>query len=281
MLSILYCIASALSWGAGDFAGGLATRRLGAYRAVFYGDALGLLALFVALAFHPEEIPPTGSIVLSALAGVLGSFGLLVLYFSMARGLMSIAAPVSALFAAALPVIVGAFTQGLPTRIQFIGFGLALLAVWLISQGDEAHRFHIDCLSDLRLPLLAGLGFGCYFILMHYAVSGISATFVPMIASRFAGTLMLLVFVLARRESFSIPRQAWGVVLINAIFDVGGNLFYVLALQSGRLDISAILSSLYPGATVILAWLILKERIARAQWLGILAALGAISLFAV
>jgi len=279
LLSIIYGMASALTWGAGDFAGGLATRKLGAYRAVFYGDALGLLVLFAALAFYPEQVPPMRSILLAALGGMLGSFGLLALYFSMARGLMSIAAPVSALLAAALPVIVGALTQGFPTQIQFIGFGLALLAVWLISQGDSAHRFHIDRLSDLRLPLLAGIGFGCYFILMHYAVSGISSTFMPMIASRSAGTLMVLGFVLARHEPFAIQRDAWGVVLINAVFDVGGNFFYILALQSGRLDISAILSSLYPGATVILAWLILKERISPAQWLGILAALTAIALF--
>jgi drug/metabolite transporter (DMT)-like permease len=139
----------------------------------------------------------------------------------------------------------------------------------------------LDRLSDLRLPILAGLGFGSYFIIMHYATVGISSTVWPMIASRFAATFMLFALVLLRRESFSVQRDAWGVVMVNATLDVGGNLFYLLALQSGRLDISAILSSLYPGATVILAWIFLKERITWSQWAGILTALLAIALFAV
>jgi len=281
LLSIFYGILSALSWGAGDFAGGLATRKLGTYRAVFYSDFLGLLALFLVIVFYHEEIPSVSSLILAGVGGMLGSVGLMALYYSMAHGQMSIAAPVSALFAAVLPVIVSIFTEGLPTRIHFVGFGLALTAIWLISQGDSAHRFHLDRFSDLRLPLLAGLGFGSYFILTHYATIGISSTVWIMIASRSAATLMLLAFVLARRESFTVPRDAWGVVLPNAMLDVGGNLFYILALQSGRLDISAILSSLYPGATVALAWAFLKERISRPQWAGILIALMAIALFAV
>ncbi|MFT3890524.1 MAG: EamA family transporter [Anaerolineales bacterium] len=278
-LSIIYGILSALTWGAGDFAGGLATRKLDAYRAVFYADLLGLLALIVVVIVSPEEIPPLSSLLIAGLAGMLGSVGLLILYYSMAKGQMSIAAPVSALFAAALPVFVSAVTQGLPSLIQFIGFGLALSAVWLISQGDSAHRFHLERLSDLRLPLLAGLGFGSYFILMHYATVGVSSTFYPMIASRTAGTLMLLVFVIAQRKGFRVERSAWGVVIANGMLDVTGNLFYIFALHTGRLDIAAILSSLYPGATVILAWVFLKEKIARPQWTGIAIALVAIALF--
>lgn len=281
MISILYGLASALSWGAGDFAGGLSSRKLGAYRAVLYGDFFGLLALFAAAALYREEFPTLYSILIAALAGALGSTGLLLLYYSMIKGQISIAAPVSALLAALLPVFVGAFTQGLPTLYQFGGFGFALAAVWLISQSHLAHKLQVDRLADLKLPLLAGLGFGFYFVFMHSATSLTSSTLWPMIASRAAGTLLLLGFVLARREPLAVQRDAWGIVLTNAILDVGGNFFYVLALRAGRLDISAVLSSLYPGATVLLAWLILKERISRVQWVGITAALAAILLFTV
>jgi len=281
LLSIIYGISSALSWGAGDFAGGLSSRKIGAYRAVFYADLLGLIAIFAAVFFAGEQIPPLGSWLIASLAGMLGSIGLLILYYSLMQGKMSIAAPISALMAAALPVAVGVLTQGLPTLAQFAGFVLALIAVWLISQNDPSQRFHIDRLADLRLPLLAGLGFGSYFVLMHYAIRDISATFWPMIASRTAGTALLFLFVLGRKESLVIQRDAWTVVFLNGMLDVGGNFFYILALRAGRLDISAILSSLYPGATVILAWLLLKERLSSSQWIGIACVLLAIVFFTI
>ena len=277
MLSILYGIGSALSWGAGDFAGGLSSRKVGAYRAVFYADFFGLFLLLAAYLVYPETLPAARVIWVSAIGGMLGTTGLLVLYYSLTKGLMSIAAPVSALFAAVLPVIVGSITEGLPSPLQLIGFVLALVAVWLISQGDGS--FHVSRLSDLRLPILAGLGFGCYFIFLHNATQDTTSTLWPMITSRIAGTLLVLTFVLVRREPLGVPRGAWNVVLINATLDLFGNFFYILASKAGRLDVAAVLSSLYPGATVILAWLLLKEYISRWQMLGILLALGAIALF--
>jgi drug/metabolite transporter (DMT)-like permease len=277
LLSILYGIASALSWGAGDFAGGLSSRKVGAYRAVLYADFFGLFLLIAAYFIYPEVLPAARVLWVSAIGGMLGTIGLLVLYYSLTQGLMSIAAPVSALFAAILPVIIGSITEGLPKLIQFVGFVLALAAVWLISQGDG--KFHISRISDLRLPILAGVGFGCYFIFLHNATQDTTSILWPMITSRIAGTLLVLAFVLARREPLGVPRGAWNVVLINATLDLFGNFFYILASKAGRLDIAAVLSSLYPGATVVLAWFLLKEHISRWQVVGILLALGAIALF--
>jgi uncharacterized membrane protein len=281
MFSILYGIASALSWGVADFAGGLAARKLSVYLVVFYGNIVGLLALLIAVAFYPEVIPEAKSLVLAGLAGLLGTGSLLILFYSMTCGKMSIAAPVSALFAAVLPIVVGIISQGLPAWLQLLGFGFALLAVWLISLGDSKQAFHIDRLSSLHLPVIAGIGFGCYFIAMHYAIGGNASVIWLIIAYYAAGTLMAFVFVTSRRETFSVQRNALGVVLAHVAFNVGGNLFYLQALKSGRLDISSALASLYPGATVILAWLVLKERICLKQWIGIVAALIAIMLFTV
>ena len=281
MLSILYGIASALSWGAGDFSGGLASRKMGAYRAVLWGDLLGLLIILPIALVAGESIPSTFVFINASIGGILGSVGLLVLYYSLSIGRMSIAAPVSALFAAVLPVIVGLFTQGAPTLNQFIGFGFALAAVWLISQGDTTEKFQFKHLSDLRLPILAGIGFGCYFIFVHNASKESASVIWTMVASRFAGTVMLLTVVFVRRDSFSVPRDAWIVVCLNAILDLGGNLFFILASQAGRLDVSAVLSSLFPGSTVVLASIFLKEHISAKQWLGIFAALIAIVFFTV
>jgi len=279
LLSIIYGILSAATWGAGDFAGGLSSRKIGAYRAVFYADFIGLLILAVAYFVYREPFPSTTGWINSLLAGALGSFGLLILYHSLSIGQMSIAAPVSALFAGLLPVIVGAITEGLPSAIQLIGFVLALAAIWLISQGDG--KFHISRLSDLRFPILAGVGFGSYFIFIHNAAGDPNSFLWPMIISRAAGTVLVFFMVFARRETFVVPHDARGLVLLNATLDLMGNFFYILASKTGRLDIAAVLSSLYPGSTVILAWLLLKEHLSRIQLVGILFALAAIFLFTI
>lgn len=192
---------------------------------------------------------------------------------------MSIATPVSALLAALLPVVVGALMAGLSPLTQMAGVGLALLSIWLVSQTDGEARLRLERLSDLRLPLLAGIGFGVYFILIHGVAQ--EATLWPMIASRSSGTLVLVVVLFLRREGLAIPRASWPLVTLSGGLDVGGSLFYVLAAQTGRMDIAAVLSSLYPGITVLLAWFVLKERISSGQRLGILAALAGIVLMTI
>jgi drug/metabolite transporter (DMT)-like permease len=281
LLPIFFGFLSALSWGAGDFSGGLASRKLGAYRAVLYADFFGLFLIAVVLGIYREPIPSAYVLINSLIGGALGSVGLLVLYYSLTQGQMSIAAPVSALFAAVLPVIVGAITEGLPRVLQVVGFGIALMAVWLISRGNTTERFRLDHLADLRLPILAGVGFGSYFIFIHNATQATDTVLWPMFTSRIAGTVLLFLVVLIRREPFSVPRDAWTVVFFNATLDVAGNFFYILASQLGRLDVAAVLSSLYPGTTVLLAWLLLRERISPKQWIGIAAALTAIIFFTV
>jgi len=277
MLSILFGLLSALTWGAGDFAGGLSSRVIGPYRAVMLGEAVGLVLLLGTVGILREPLPAPQVLLYAASAGVVGCLGLLILYRSLATGQMSLAAPVSALLAAALPLLVSAFVEGLPGTLQLIGFAFALGAIWFISQGEDG--FHMQRLADLRLPFLSGVGFGLYFILTHHATQ--SSILWPLIASRFAGTTLLVIFLLARREHMGAPRSAWKLIGLNALSEMAGNTFYILAGQAGRLDVAAVLSSLYPGSTVILAWLVLKERIVRAQVLGIWAALIAIVLMTI
>ncbi len=279
MISIIYGLFSALSWGGGDFFGGLASRKTGAYRTVMYAELIGLVLLFGALAVTNEPIPNWQKLVLAGAGGAIGSLGLLILYQAMINGRMSIATPVSALLAAALPVGIGAFIEGLPPLTKLGGFVLALLAVWLVAQ-EHSQKTQLMRLSDLRLPLLAGLCFGTYFIIMHQAST--NALVWPMIASRSAGAIALLIFLIAIKHDFRVATpNAWPLIALNGVLDVGGNFFYILAGQTGRMDVSAVISSLYPGATVILAWLVLKEKINRIQWLGILTALAAIVLMTV
>ncbi|HLA87542.1 MAG TPA: GRP family sugar transporter [Anaerolineales bacterium] len=283
MLSILFGLGAALGWGAGDFTGGLASRKTGAYRTVFYGEVIGIFILFFVIMAFGEPIPNRRAWLFAMLAGALGTMGLILLYHSMTLGLMSIAAPVSALLAAALPVVVGIFREGLPEWMTFIGFGFALFAVWMISQGEGGitDTLRVSHLSDLKLPLLAGIGFGSYFVFMHEATNT-GSTIWPMIASRSGGLILITVYMLTTRSTWKVADpSAWPIIALNGTLDISGNVFFILASQSGRLDVAAVLSSLFPGATVMLAWIFLKERLSRNQWIGIGSALTAIVLMTI
>ncbi len=281
MLSILYGLGAALGWGAGDFTGGLASRKTGAYRAVFYSEVVGVFLLFIMLGVFGENFPNLKIWLIAMLAGAIGTLGLMLLYHSMTLGLMSISAPVSALLAAVLPVIVSAFREGLPDLPIFIGFGFALAAVWLVSQSEDGVKDILSHLSDLKLPMLAGVGFGLYFILMHEATSS-GATIWPMLASRTGGTLLIAAYIFISRTSFRVEdKSAWTFLILNGFFDIAGNVFFILSGQAGRLDVASVLSSLFSGVTVMLAWIFLKERLTRGQWLGVVSALVAIVLMTI
>ena len=281
MLSIFLGLLAALGWGAGDFTGGIASRKTGAYRTVLYGEVIGIFVLFFVIAIFSEPIPDLRSWMFAMLAGALGTLGLVLLYHAMTLGLMSIATPVSALLAAALPVVVGIFREGLPAWTTFIGFGFALFAVWMISQGEEGVTDILAHLADLKLPLIAGIGFGSYFVFMHEATST-GSTIWPMVASRSGGLILITVYMLVTRSSWKVEdASAWPIITLNGILDISGNVFFILAGQMGRLDVSAVLSSLFPGATVVLAWIFLKERLSLNQWIGIAAALTAIVLMTI
>ncbi len=277
MLSILYGLASALTWGAGDFTGGLAARKVDAFRSVFYAEVIGIALLFIAIGLTGEPMLSPRSAVFAVFAGALGSVGLMLLYHAMSIGMMSIAAPVSALLAATLPVTVGMFTEGLPKSLTLIGFGFALFAVWMVSQSAGGVKDILSHLSDLKLPLLAGIGFGCYFVLMHEATSA-GGTIWPMVFSRAGGIILITSYLFITRSTWKIELSSLPIISVNGVLDLGGNLFFILAGQAGRLDVASVLSSLFPGATVVLAWIFLKERLNRNQWIGIASALIAIVL---
>jgi len=281
LLSILFGLGAALSWGSGDFTGGLASRKTGAYRAVFYSEIIGVFLLLIMLGISGESFPSLRIWLLAMIAGAIGTLGLMLLYQAMTLGLMSISAPVSALLAALIPVLVGSFKEGLPHALTFTGFGFALAAVWLVSQSEGGVKDILSHLSDLKLPLLAGIGFGSYFILMHEATST-GATVWPMIASRTGGTLLIAAYIFISRTSWKVEdTSAWTFLILNGIFDIGGNVFFILAGQAGRLDVASVLSSLFSGVTVMLAWIFLKERLSRNQWIGVLSAFVAIVLMTV
>ena len=272
---VAFGLTSAALWGAGDFCAGLATKRAHVYSIIISSQIVGVLLLVgLALAFG-ETLPPFAHLLLGGAGGLAGTLGLIALYRALAGGRMSVAAPVSAVVGAAVPVVIGAVVEGLPGALQLTGFGLALAAVWLLSRaGDASPQFR-----RLGLPLLAGLGFGVFFVLIGQ-VSDVAVLW-PLVVARIASISILLAVATLSHQPRFVQREHLPVVVLVGVLEVGGNAFYALAGQAGRLDVAAVLSSLYPASTVLLARVVLQEHIGRAQLMGILAALAAIVLITV
>jgi len=270
--AVFYGLACAVIWGAGDFSGGMAVKRTNPYGAVIAAHAVSLMMLLTLGFITREPLPPTQDLLWGCVAGVGGGIGLALLYSALASGQMSIASPVSALVAAGLPVLVGAFSDGLPRIVTLSGFALALAAVWLISGGVSV-KLQIDKIS---LPLLSGVCFAAFFIFLDKG-SGQSILW-PLVATRVASITSLLSFSIITRQPWIPTRESWIPIIASSLLDSAGNALYAMSARMGRMDVAAVLGSLYPGSTVLLAWFILKERVSPLQMLGILVALAAILL---
>jgi drug/metabolite transporter (DMT)-like permease len=274
--SVSLGLSAAVVWGAADFAGGMATKRTNVYGVVVGSEVVGLILLTPLAILAAEPFPTFSDILLAGLAGLCGGFGLTLLYRALAGGLMSIAAPVSALVGAALPVLIGALFEGFPKPTVFAGIGLALLAILLISSTKRPQKGASISLSQLILPVTAGIFFGLFFILINQASQ--TALLWPVIVTRIASICLLIAVANFSHQPWIPSRVNWPLISLSGLFDTGGNVFYVSAAQIGRLDIAAVLSSLYPASTVIMAWLILREHVSTIQMVGILLALLAILL---
>lgn len=272
--SILFGLASAICWGAGDFCGGLATKRTHVYGVVLASQLVGVTLLAGLARAFGEHIPPPTHLLWGALGGLAGTLGLVAFYRALSLGRMGVAAPVAGVVGAAAPAILGTFLQGWPGPLPSLGFVLALAAVWFISRTDDTTIQR----RDLGLALFAGLCFGGFFTFIHRASE--TAVYWPLVAARLASLSALFIFATLTRQPRAPAREHLPLIALVGVLEVGGNAFYALSARAGRLDVAAVISSLYPGATVWLAWMILKERLSRLQSVGILAALAAIVLIA-
>jgi drug/metabolite transporter (DMT)-like permease len=272
--AVLLGLASAASWGAGDFTGGLASKRSSVVGVLALGQAAGV-ALIVATALLLREASPApATIAWSVAAGVSGAVGLAALYRGLAVGRMAIVAPVSAVLSATIPVGWSALSEGMPPLSKLAGFVLALAGIWLIARAGPSDEGR----EGLALALLAGCGFGGFLVLMDRGAQG--GTFWSLAAAR--GTSLALAFAAAaaRRRPWAPARSAVPLVVLSGVLDAGGNACFILATQAGRLDVAAVLSSMYPASTVLLAAGVLRERVSWSQTAGIAAVLGAIALIA-
>ncbi len=269
---VVFGLASAIAWGAGDFGGGWASRRAPVLAISLVVQVVGFF-VYVALATVAREpTPEPATIAISVAAGVVVTIGIIGLYQGLAVGRMGVVAPVTGLIAALLPVVVGIARDGLPSTAVLSGIVLALVAVVMVSRVPGAGGSR----SGLEFALVAGVGIGAFNILAGELPDG--QVFGPLVVIKTAAATVIVAILVVGRRTWRMPPRLVGIGVAVGLFDMVGNACYVLATQAGRLDVAATLSSLYPVTTILLAVAFLGERVTRSHALGIAAAIAGIVL---
>jgi drug/metabolite transporter (DMT)-like permease len=277
ILALICGLAAAASFGTGDFCGGFATKQNSVFSVIIISQIFGLALLAALAVVLGEPIPSGNNLVFGGLAGLFGTLGLTALYIGLARGHMGVVAPVSAIVGTVLPIIIGVSLEGAPSGGHLFGLVLGVSAIWYLAGGGSVASLHA---RELVLPILAGAGFGFFFVFIDQVSE--TAIFWPLVMARVVSITILSVFVMKRRTQ---AMASWNprlllTVLLAGFFDAAGNILFALASSLGRLDISTTLTSLYPAGTIFLAWFILRERLAPRQWFGVVVALVALVLIA-
>jgi drug/metabolite transporter (DMT)-like permease len=275
-LGILFALTSAFVWGGGDFSGGVASRRSSQFQVLALSTLSGIVPLLACVALWNESFPLPSGVFSAAMAGVSGAIGVAALYRALSLGNAASVAPIAAVVGAALPVLFGMLTEGLPGAARLAGFALAFLGIGLVSQSSTTDRKVLR--QGILLAVLAGVGFGGFFILIAQAEP--CRVFVPLVVARLVSFSVALLMLLIRR----VPLPSLNsnpIALLAGLLDAGGNVFYLLAKQFARLDVVVMLSSLYPAITVLLACIVLKQAVSRAQWIGVALCLIAVALIVV
>ena len=272
-LAAIFAVGSAAAWGAGDFSGGLASKRSSPLSVTLVSNPLGLILVIALALVRGAPGPSQHDAILGFSAGMCGAIGLLAFYRALASGKMGVVAPITAVVANVISMLFGAFSEGFPSALQLVGFGLAILGVYVISKPETNVRVSF---TDLIPVLTAGVAFGVFFILTgNYSGNDLGWT---LVVARLGTISMVVASALWTRHQFKLERQGLPLVFVAGGMDTLGNVLFALATQMGRLDVGSALSSLYPVTTVVLAIIFLRERLSRSQGLGAVIALISIPL---
>ncbi len=281
-------LAAAAFWGGGDFTGGLATRRASPFVTIAVAHGISLAALLAIVVAWRIPAPSTHIQFMGVLSGIVAGIGVVLFYKALSLGGMGLSAAIAGLISAAIPVMFAFLTEGLPHPLQILGILLAVVAIWLIASapGTTAPK-------TLFMATLAGISFGIYFIQLK--ITGAAGVTWALTLARI-GSFALAICVLSIQAAIRIFRTTpeptvagtrrsplfnpafLTLAVLTCVLDTGGNFFYTLAATVGRLDVAAVISSLYPAGTILLAALVLKEKTTRTQTVGMLLALAAVVL---
>lgn len=278
-MAALLALTAAAAYGAGDFLGGLASRREPTTAVVLWSHVVGLMFMLVTAPLIGGELTAE-ALAVGAASGLVGAIAVTLFYRALATGAMSVVAPVAGLLSAAVPVIAGVGGGERPGAIALIGIGLALPAIMLVSRERPEHD--APAAAQVRafgLALVAGLGFGLFFVMLDGAGDGTGIW--PLVGARIASVTLFAGLGAARLTAAAPPRAAAVTAVGAGLLDAGANVCYLLALSHGLLSVVSVLTALYPAGTVVLARVVLRERMTRTQQTGLVVAGLAATLIAV
>lgn len=263
MAAIVLALGASLTWGFADFFGPLKGRTLGVLRVLFYVQLGGLAGIALIVAVRGKG-PADAAALLAIPAAISGTLGLYAYYRGITVGVISIVAPIAGM-SAVVPVIVGIASGDRPSAWQLAGSASALVGVFLAAR--EPDRVGSRLAAGVGLALLAALGFGGYFPPMHAA--GHADYWWASLLFRMTSSSVILAAVAIRRPSLTVAPVQVPLLALIGTGDMLGNLLFAAASSSGLVSITSVLASLYPIVTVVLARIVLAERVARSQEAGI------------
>jgi drug/metabolite transporter (DMT)-like permease len=274
VLGIGLAFASSLCWGVADFSGGLLARRIALLAVLLLSQASALAVALGLVAVAGGAAPSAASLAWAAGAGALGCAALAAFYRGLAIGTMSIVAPISAT-GAIVPVVVGVVRGERPGALQLVGIAVALGGIVLAAREPAGVVPARAARASIGLALVAALGFGSFFVGIDRATDGASTAWVTL-AVRGAEVILLCLAALALRPPLPRARRDLWPLPAVGLLDVTANAFYALATTKGLLSVVAVVGSLYPAVTVVLARAVLRERVTRAQEVGVVATLAGV-----
>ena len=279
MVGLALGLASSLCWGIGDFLGGTQSRRQRLLAVMLTSQGLSLVVLAVIVAIAQPAVPPVVKLLPAVAAGVGGIVALTAFYRALSIGTMSIVAPIAAT-GVIVPVVVGIAQGERPATLQVVGIGAAVAGVVLASREQDtvAPGVRSPARTSFLLALVAAAGFGCFFVTLR---SSAHASLIwALVVARAVDVMVIAAAAAVVRSGVVRDPRALGPVAAIGMLDLGANGLYALATKHGLLSVVSVASSLYPLATVVLARVVLGERVRRVQELGVVAALAGVVLIA-
>jgi drug/metabolite transporter (DMT)-like permease len=280
MLSIVLALASAVAWGVSDFLGGQNSRRVALVAVLLITQGVGLALMLPLATLHAAPQLDGRSVGFAVGASISGLIGVAALYRGMSIGLVSIVAPISAT-GAAVPVLFGLVQGERTTALQALGIGLALLGIVMASRASaEPNSASRPLMArGVGVALLAALGFGGFFVLLHQA--SVQDVLWATVVQRLTGLCVMVIATLVLRPSLAVGWSRMPSLVLVGALDTGANVLYAYASTLGLVSLAGVLASLFPVMTVILAWVVLRERLSATQGTGVVCALTGVALISV